>query len=101
MLAVDLEQIKKYNVPGPRYTSYPPAVHFKPELDVNFVTERIRENNLTTRDISLYFHLPFCRSLCWYCGCNMVITRKQSQSQNYLEYLAKEMDLVARMTNPA
>ena len=101
MLAVDLEQIKKYNVPGPRYTSYPPAVHFKPELDVNFVTERIRENNLTTRDISLYFHLPFCRSLCWYCGCNMVITRKQSQSQNYLEYLAKEMDLIARMTNPA
>jgi oxygen-independent coproporphyrinogen-3 oxidase len=101
MLAVDLEQIKKYNVPGPRYTSYPPAVHFKPELDVNFVTERIRENNLTTRDISLYFHLPFCRSLCWYCGCNMVITRKQSQSQDYLEYLAKEMDLVARMTNPA
>jgi len=101
MLAVDLEQIKKYNVPGPRYTSYPPAVHFKPELDVNFVTGKIRENNTTTRDISLYFHLPFCRSLCWYCGCNMVITRKQSQSQTYLDYLAKEMDLIAGMTNRA
>src|SRR5271165_5950499 len=101
MLSVDLEQIKKYNVPGPRYTSYPPAVHFKPELSTQMVLDSLRENNRTDRDISLYFHLPFCRSLCWYCGCNTVITRNQSQSQTYLQYLAKEMAIISRLTNPS
>jgi oxygen-independent coproporphyrinogen-3 oxidase len=100
MLSVNLEQIKKYNVPGPRYTSYPPAVHFKPELTSDFVLDRIRTNNLTTRDLSLYFHLPFCRSLCWYCGCNTVITRNQGHSETYLHYLNKEMSLVSPLTNP-
>ncbi len=100
MLSVDLEKIKKYNVPGPRYTSYPPAIHFKPELSTDFVLEHIRANNRSTRDISLYFHLPFCRSLCWYCGCNTVISRNQSHSENYLRYLQKEMALISRLTNP-
>src|ERR1051325_5828560 len=100
MLSVDLEQIKKYNVPGPRYTSYPPAVHFKPELSTGFVLDRIRDNNRTTRDISLYFHLPFCRTLCWYCGCNTVITKNQSHSETYLQYLQKELEIVGRLTNP-
>ena len=100
MLSVDLEQIKKYNVPGPRYTSYPPAVHFKPELTTQRVLDSLHENNRTTRDISLYFHLPFCRSLCWYCGCNTVITRKQSQSETYLQYLGKEMAIISQLTNP-
>jgi len=101
MLSVDLEQIKKYNVPGPRYTSYPPAVHFKPQLSTQLVLDSLRENNRTSRDISLYFHLPFCRSLCWYCGCNTVITRSQSQSGTYLKYLGKEMAIISRMTNPS
>ena len=101
MLSVDIEQIKKYNVPGPRYTSYPPAVHFKPELSTDLVLDRIRANNLTSRDISLYFHLPFCRSLCWYCGCNTVITRSQGHSEIYLQYLEKEMDIISRLTNPS
>jgi oxygen-independent coproporphyrinogen-3 oxidase len=100
MLSVDLEQIRKYNVPGPRYTSYPPAVHFKPELSTQLVLDSLRENNRTARDISLYFHIPFCHSLCWYCGCNTVITRNQSQSRTYLDYLGKEMAFISRLTNP-
>jgi oxygen-independent coproporphyrinogen-3 oxidase len=82
MLSVDIEQIKKYNVPGPRYTSYPPAVHFKPGLSENFVIDRLRAKDIAERDLSLYFHLPFCQTLGWYCGCNTVITKKQSQSAN-------------------
>ncbi len=100
MLAVDIEQIKKFNVAGPRYTSYPTAVHFKPLPDEETVTKRLRADNVAERDLSLYFHLPFCQTLCWYCGCNTVITKKQSRSAQYLEYLAKEMRLMARVVNP-
>ena len=100
MLSVDIEQIKKYNVPGPRYTSYPPAVHFKPPLNDEFVKDRLRANNVVERDLSLDLHLPFCQTMCWYCGCNTVITKNQSQSAKYLGYLAKEMRLVSRLVNP-
>src|ERR1700675_1303054 len=99
MLSVDIEQIKKYNVPGPRYTSNPPAVHFKPGLNEEFVIDRLRTNSLAERDLSLYFHLPFCQTLCWYCGCTTVITTQQGQSATYLDYLKKEMDLMAELLN--
>jgi oxygen-independent coproporphyrinogen-3 oxidase len=101
MLSVDIEQVRKYNVPGPRYTSYPPAVHFKSAFSSEFVLDHLRDNYQTARDISLYFHLPFCRSLCWYCGCNTIITRNQSQSATYLKYLAKELALLSAAVNPA
>jgi oxygen-independent coproporphyrinogen-3 oxidase len=95
MLSVDIEQVRKYNVPGPRYTSYPPAVYFKSAFTSEFILDHLRANNDSKRDISLYFHLPFCRTLCWYCGCNTIITKNQSQSAKYLGYLAKEVALVA------
>ncbi len=100
MLSVDIEQVKKYNVPGPRYTSYPPAVHFKPVENEEFVTSLLRADGAADRDLSLYFHLPFCRTLCWYCGCHTVITKNQSRSATYVEYLDKEMRLVSRIVNP-
>ena len=100
MLSVDIERIKKFNVPGPRYTSYPPAVHFKTGLSEDFVIDRLRADNLAERDLSLYFHLPFCKTSCWYCGCNTVITKNQSQSATYVDYLAKEMRLMSRVVNP-
>ncbi len=100
MLAVDLTQIEKYNVPGPRYTSYPPAVHFNDSLGEETLIRRIQANNETERPLSLYFHLPFCWSLCWYCGCNTVITTKQSRSATYIDYLDKEMTLMQRFLNP-
>ena len=100
MLKVDLDLVKKYNVPGPRYTSYPPATHFTTELSPELFLEQIRANNQTERDLSLYFHLPFCYSLCWYCGCTTVITADQNQSARYVQYLAREMDLVKPLLNP-
>jgi oxygen-independent coproporphyrinogen III oxidase len=100
MLKVDLELVKKYNVPGPRYTSYPPATHFTDAISQEDFVERIRANNRTERDLSLYFHLPFCYSLCWYCGCTTVITADQKKSEDYVEHLEKEMQLAAQLLNP-
>jgi oxygen-independent coproporphyrinogen-3 oxidase len=99
-LDVDLELILKYNVPGPRYTSYPTAPHFTDAVQWPVLEEKIRENNQTERELSLYFHLPFCRALCWFCGCTSIITQRQDQSARYLEYLKKEMDLIVPMLNP-
>ncbi len=76
-LKVDLDLVQKYNVPGPRYTSYPPATHFTDGVPISQLLERICANNETERDLSLYFHLPFCQSLCWFCGCTTVITTDQ------------------------
>jgi oxygen-independent coproporphyrinogen III oxidase len=99
-LKVDLDLVRKYNVPGPRYTSYPPATHFSDRVTSGALLEEIRRNNEAPRDLSLYFHLPFCYSLCWYCGCTTVITTQQGQSATYLGYLEKEMDRVAALLHP-
>ena len=97
---LDLDLARKYSQPGPRYTSYPPATQFGQTLDLERLRGSLVENNRTDSDLSLYFHLPFCQSLCWFCGCTTVITREQSQSALYLKYLAKELELVAPLLNP-
>jgi oxygen-independent coproporphyrinogen III oxidase len=99
-MQVDLELIKKYNVPGPRYTSYPPATHFTAETPAASVIERIRANNETARDLSIYFHLPFCETLCWFCGCTTVITTQHGKSATYISYLKKELAMMGRLLNP-
>jgi oxygen-independent coproporphyrinogen III oxidase len=98
---VDLRLVEKYNQPGPRYTSYPPATRFVAPFSSERLLERIEENNRTaTRDLSLYFHLPFCKSLCWYCGCNTVITTQQDQSAAYLNLIAREIALIKARIHP-
>lgn len=99
-LKVDLELVKKYNVPGPRYTSYPPATHFTSEISQGVFLEKIRADNQSDDALSLYFHLPFCQTLCWFCGCTTVITTDQKKSGEYLEYLEREMDLMKGLLNP-
>ena len=98
-MKVNLELIRKYNVPGPRYTSYPPATHFSDKVDRSALIESIRQNNETKRDLSLYYHLPFCESLCWFCGCTTVITTDHSRSADYLSLIEKEMDLMRERMN--
>ena len=85
-ILVTLEQLKKYNVPGPRYTSYPPATHF---------TQSPKIKKAIKGDLSLYFHLPFCTKQCLYCGCTNVLTNDRSQSAIYLDYLEREMNMRA------
>src|SRR5437867_2591927 len=97
-LQVDLDLVRNYNVSAPRYTSYPPATHFA-EFSVDEILERIRVTGASTRDLSLYFHLPFCRSLCWYCGCTTVITTNQGASAQYLAYVKRELATLAAAIN--
>ncbi|HWW01578.1 MAG TPA: oxygen-independent coproporphyrinogen III oxidase [Candidatus Acidoferrum sp.] len=99
-LTVDLELVKKYNVAGPRYTSYPPATKFTDALKWPELAERILDNNRTERDLSLYFHIPFCETLCWYCGCTTVITLNHGQGSTYVNYLDKEIAQMSTLLNP-
>lgn len=99
-LTVDLDLVKKYNVAGPRYTSYPPATKFTEALKWPELAERILENNRTERDLSLYFHIPFCETLCWYCGCTTVITLNHKQGETYLNYVGKEVAQLSTLMNP-
>lgn len=100
-LDVNLDLVRKYNVPGPRYTSYPPATRFDDALTWSALAPELIANNQTNRDLSLYFHIPFCESLCWYCGCTTVITTERAQGGTYLDYLEKELDQMAAIVNPA
>jgi oxygen-independent coproporphyrinogen-3 oxidase len=99
-LTVDLDLVRKYNVAGPRYTSYPPATKFTDTLAWTDLEGKISGNNRTDRDLSLYFHIPFCETLCWFCGCTTVITLNHSQGKIYLDHLEKEVARMAALVNP-
>ncbi len=100
-LQVDLELVKKYNVAGPRYTSYPPATKFTDAISWDQLSAKIEENNRSARDLSLYFHIPFCETLCWFCGCTTVITLNHDKGQDYIDYLGREVAKMAPKLNPA
>jgi len=92
MSNIDFEKFSKYSKPGPRYTSYPTALEFNSD----FKYERYLEFLDTSTDkLSLYVHLPFCRSACYFCGCNVVFTSKEEKLSRYIEYLKKEIDILA------
>lgn len=87
----DQTLIKKYNTSGPRYTSYPTALEFSQELPDN----PLHKAALTSagEGLSLYIHIPFCDTLCYYCGCNKMITRHKDKADRYLDYVEKEIEL--------
>lgn len=93
---VTLELLRKYDRPGPRYTSYPTAVEFTPEFTEQDYRQKLAEaDRLPAEPLSLYVHLPFCEERCLYCGCNVVITKKGEVAESYLETLYREIDLLA------
>jgi oxygen-independent coproporphyrinogen-3 oxidase len=97
-----LELVRKYNIPGPRYTSYPTAPQFTAEVNRTDLRAEIASDNTDPdRPLSLYFHLPFCESLCWYCGCNTVITRRRSSAGEYVDLLCRELAITAPLLNTA
>ncbi|KAB0611385.1 oxygen-independent coproporphyrinogen III oxidase [Campylobacter hyointestinalis] len=91
---INFDAFVKYSKPGPRYTSYPTALEFSDEFSYDEYTKRLR-NGDKNRPLSLYFHLPFCRSACYFCGCNVIYTSKSDKMARYLDYIDKELDILS------
>jgi oxygen-independent coproporphyrinogen-3 oxidase len=82
--------IRKYDRPGPRYTSYPPATCFTEAVDKGALKADMGQGSGA---LSLYFHIPFCETLCWFCGCHTITTLNHDRADAYLDLLIQEMDL--------
>jgi oxygen-independent coproporphyrinogen-3 oxidase len=91
---IDFKQFVKYSKPGPRYTSYPTAVEFSEDFTYDRYVEKLKNRN-AKKPLSLYIHLPFCRSACYFCGCNVVFTSKEDKKSRYLDYLRREVKLLS------
>jgi oxygen-independent coproporphyrinogen-3 oxidase len=99
---VELDLLRKYDRPGPRYTSYPPAPAFTPDFGPEEFRRAILENNAarTTADLSLYVHIPFCDTLCYFCGCTMLVTHRPETIRTYLDHLKRELALLRTWIAP-
>jgi oxygen-independent coproporphyrinogen-3 oxidase len=95
----DTELIKKYDIAGPRYTSYPTALQFMEGFDAEAYRRFTATSNseLIPKPLSLYLHLPFCKSLCYYCGCMKKVTRHGGQADHYLGLLEREIELQGQL----
>jgi oxygen-independent coproporphyrinogen-3 oxidase len=89
----DQELIARYDGRGPRYTSYPTALQFDERLTVGQYKMAARTSNESQRPLSLYVHIPFCESLCYYCACNKIVTRTAERVDKYLGHLFREIEL--------
>jgi oxygen-independent coproporphyrinogen-3 oxidase len=95
MNAVSPEVLRRFDVAGPRYTSYPTADRFVEAFDSHDYARalKLRQQGPRNLPLSLYVHIPFCESLCYYCACNKIITKHHDRAAHYLRYLAKEVAL--------
>src|SRR3990172_9349707 len=95
-LVVDESLIRKYGGAGPRYTSYPTADRFVEAFNAQAYGHWLENRNIGgfVRPLSLYVHLPFCDTICYYCACNKIVTRDRSRAARYVMYLRREMALV-------
>lgn len=92
-LIVDLDLIRRYDTAGPRYTSYPTAVQFHEGFNADSYRQHALASNAEARPLSLYVHIPFCDTVCFYCACNKVATKDRSKAAPYLQGLAQELAL--------
>src|SRR5215831_5085171 len=96
-MGVSIDLLTKYNQPGPRYTSYPTAPEWDDSFGESDLRTAFREANLKAAPapVSLYVHIPFCESLCLYCGCNVVINKRHEVASPYIQNLKREIVLVS------
>lgn len=92
---IDLDLIRRFDGRGPRYTSYPTADRFVEAFDADAYESWLARRNIggIVRPLALYLHLPFCSTLCFYCGCNKIVTRDRSKGEAYLKYINEEIAL--------
>ncbi len=94
------ELLQKYDKPLPRYTSYPPATQLSSDSNEHNLLAGIGVGNYKQTPISLYCHIPFCETPCYFCGCNTVITQRKEFAERYLEYIARDIKQTASLINP-
>ena len=96
--------LRRFDVPGPRYTSYPTADRFVEAFGANDCVQALQQRRQGATGgvlpLSLYVHIPFCESLCYYCACNKIITKRHEKAKPYLDYLAREIDLYVAQLGP-
>ncbi|MDH5447366.1 MAG: oxygen-independent coproporphyrinogen III oxidase, partial [Gammaproteobacteria bacterium] len=99
-IVFDLDLIRRYDKAGPRYTSYPTAVQFHENFAEREYKDYAIKSNENGQPLSLYFHLPFCDTVCFYCACNKIITKNRKRSMPYLQRLFQEISLQAALFDP-
>ena len=92
---LDFAKFTKYSKPGPRYTSYPTALEFSEAYSYDEYIKKL-ETQDSSRPLSLYFHLPFCKNACYFCGCSVVYTSKEDKMLRYIEYLKRELKILSQ-----
>ena len=97
--AVPTELLRRFDVAGPRYTSYPTADRFVEAFDAEAYRSWLAKRSLggMAKPLALYVHLPFCGSICYYCACNKVITRDRGRAAKYVRYLERELDMCSEV----
>ena len=99
-IAFDEALVRKYDGFGPRYTSYPTADRFHDQFTAANYVDALA-SRVVSAPLSLYVHLPFCNTICYYCACNKVVTKDRSRSARYLTYLEREIELVSALVEGA
>ncbi len=93
----DKALISRYDTAGPRYTSYPTAVQFSETLQADSYLQAAARSKAKNSALSLYIHIPFCSTICYYCACNKIITKRREQAEPYLQQLYKEIEMQAHL----
>lgn len=96
-VSFDAALISRYDGRGPRYTSYPTALQFNSDFSADDYRRHVDISNAKHQPLSVYVHIPFCKSLCYYCGCNKVVTRSDDRIQRYLQHLDREIEMQAAL----
>lgn len=100
MSGLDLDLIRKYDKPGPRYTSYPTAPLFSESVAGDAIQAELQRTYDNPNGLSLYVHIPYCHLLCWFCGCNMLVSRKAQERAAHIEVIKREIRQIAARVHP-